>query len=85
VKRIEIHNFGKFLGTRRKPPPITLAEVDTNMAKITKSAADYVSHAKKQHCHDCQMFRIFNARCSLVEGHINDDATCQYWKGKVTG
>lgn len=74
-----VRNFGKYLGKRRKAPPITLAEVDL-MAKLTKSTADYVPHAKEQHC---QMFRVFNARCTIVEGHINDDGSCRYWKGKV--
>lgn len=43
------------------------------MAKLSKSEADYVPHAKAEHCADCTMFRAFNGRCTLVIGAINDD------------
>jgi len=51
------------------------------MAKISKSEADYIEPAKKEHCEDCTMFRL-PARCTLVLGEISINGHCRYFKLK---
>jgi hypothetical protein len=46
---------------------------------ISKIEAEYIEHAKKRHCEDCGMYREPH-KCTLVEGVINEDGHCKYFK-----
>ena len=55
--------------------------------KITKEAANYVSHYKiqKRQCEACSMFRpntVNYDSCTLVIGMINPEGHCKYWEAK---
>lgn len=52
------------------------------MAKETKSQANYVPHAKSQHCDTCVHWR--QGTCVEVQGMIAPDATCDYYKAKAS-
>lgn len=47
----------------------------------TKVEANYRSLAYQRHCIDCRMFRDPNA-CTLVQGFIASNGTCQFWQRK---
>ncbi len=51
------------------------------LMKETKAQANYVPHAKKNHCSDCTHFR--GGTCTEVQGAINPDGSSDHFTPKA--
>lgn len=51
------------------------------MAKVSKQQANYRARGGDEPCKTCTMFLPPDA-CSLVEGEISPQATCDYYRRK---
>lgn len=49
--------------------------------KATKAEADYGPGKKSEHCRICEHWR--QGACTKVQGQIDPDAWCKYWKAKT--
>lgn len=55
-------------------------KVEEEHHKATKKEAEYETFAVKEQCQDCSMF-ITPDGCTAVEGKIDPEGHCKYWKG----